>query len=158
MRPTITRFTRAGTLNVPNCSLSSVVLYAEGPAAGVSMIVDDVAMWQLPTPEQPNVIGNSGFESGTGGWFGFGPVTLESTTDRAHGGTRSARGSARTATWQGIATSLVGALTPGATYSVRAFAQVGTGSSQVNLTFQNQCDGGAAPRPIASTLPRRDSA
>jgi GH35 family endo-1,4-beta-xylanase len=133
----------SGTLNVPNCSLTSVVMYAEGPAAGVSMIVDDVAMWQLPTPEQPNVIGNSGFESGTGGWFGFGPVTLESTPDRAHGGTRSARATGRTDSWQGIATSLVGALTPGASYSVRAFVQVGTGSNQLNLTFQNQCDGGA---------------
>lgn len=143
----------SGTLNVPSCSLSSVVMYAEGPAAGVGLLVDDVALWQVETPEQPNVIGNPGFEAGTGGWFGFGPVVVESSADRAHGGTRSARVSGRTDTWQGVATSLVGGLTPGATYAVRAFAQVGTGTSPVNLTFQNQCDGGAqAFTPVASAI------
>ena len=106
--------------------------------------LDDVAFWQIDAgpPPSSNVIGNSGFETGTDGWFGFGPVTAVSSADRAHGGTRSARISGRTDTWNGLATSLVGRLTPGASYSVSAWAQVGTGSSFVNLNFQNACDGG----------------
>jgi GH35 family endo-1,4-beta-xylanase len=134
----------AGSVTVPNCTVQSFVLYAEGPAAGVNLLLDDVAFWQIDAgpPPSTNVIDNSGFETGTDGWFGFGPVTAMSTADRAHGGTRSARISGRTDTWQGLATSLVGRLTPGASYSVSAWAQVGTGSNSVSLTFQNACDGG----------------
>jgi hypothetical protein len=134
----------AGSVAVPNCTVQSFVLYAEGPAAGVNLLLDDVAFWQIDAgpPPSSNVIDNSGFETGTDGWFGFGPVTATSTADRAHGGTRSARISGRTDTWQGLATSLVGRLTPGASYSVSAWAQVGTGSNSVSLTFQNACDGG----------------
>jgi endo-1,4-beta-xylanase len=132
-----------GTFNVPGCTLQSVVLYAEGPAAGLDLFLDDVALWQVDPGQGPNVIPNSGFESGTDGWFGFGSVTTEATTARAHGGSQSARVSGRTASWNGLATSLVGRLTPGTSYSVSAWAQVGVGSSPVNLTFQNACDGGS---------------
>ncbi|HEU4581687.1 MAG TPA: endo-1,4-beta-xylanase [Polyangiaceae bacterium] len=135
-----------GSVTVPNCTVQSFVLYAEGPAAGVDLLLDDVAFWQIDAgpPPSSNVIDNSGFETGTDGWFGFGPVTASSTADRAHGGSRSALISGRTDTWNGLATSLVGRLTPGASYSVSAWAQVGTGSSPVSLTFQNACDGGGA--------------
>ena len=34
----------SGTLSIPLCPLSEVVLYAEGPAAGVSILIDDVAL------------------------------------------------------------------------------------------------------------------
>jgi endo-1,4-beta-xylanase len=133
----------SGSLVVPGCALQSVVLYAEGPAAGVSLAIDDVAVWPIDSGAAPNVIANAGFEAGTDGWFGFGPVTAEATAARAHGGAQSARIGGRTDTWQGLATSLVGRLTPGASYSVSAWAQVGSGTSPVNLTFQNACDGGA---------------
>lgn len=132
-----------GTLVVPGCTLQSVVLYGEGPAAGVDLFLDDVALWQIDPGQGPNVITNSGFESGVDGWFGFGAVSTEATTARAHGGSQSARVSGRTDSWNGIATSLVGRVTPGTSYSVSAWAQVGTGSSPVNLTFQNACDGGS---------------
>ena len=135
----------AGSVTVPNCTVQSFVLYAEGPPAGVDLLIDDVAFWQIDAgpPPSSNVIDNGSFETSTDGWFGFGPVTASASTERAHSGSRSAHISGRTDSWNGFATSLLGRLTPGASYSVSAWAQVGTGSSNVNLTFQNACDGGA---------------
>lgn len=135
--------TVSGSVQVPNCSVTSFILYAEGPAAGVDILMDDVAFWQIDAGLPPSILANGNFETNTDWWFGFGPVTIESTTARAHGGARSARVTNRTDTWQGLATSLVGRLTPGKSYSVSAWAQVGTGSSNVNLTFQNACEGGS---------------
>lgn len=135
----------AGSVTVPNCTVQSFVLYAEGPPAGVNLLLDDAAFWMIDPgpPPSTNIIANGGFETSTEGWFGFGPVTATASTERAHSGTRSAHVSGRTASWNGFATSLVGRLTPGASYSVSAWAQVGTGSNNVNLTFQNACEGGA---------------
>jgi hypothetical protein len=132
-----------GTVTIPNCTVQSFALYGEGPAAGVDLLMDDVTFWQVDAGQAPNVIGNSDFEAGASGWFGFGNVSVEATASRAHGGAQSARVSGRTANWNGLATSLVGRLTPGASYSVSAWAQVGSGSSSVNLSFQNACEGAA---------------
>jgi endo-1,4-beta-xylanase len=67
----------AGSVTLPNCSIQSLVLYAEGPAAGVDLLLDDVAFWQIDAgpPPAANVIANSGFESGTESWFGFGSAS-----------------------------------------------------------------------------------
>jgi hypothetical protein len=134
----------SGSVTVPNCTPQSFVLYGEGPGAGVDLLLDDAAFWLLEVGQVPSVIANGGFETNTDGWFGFGSVTLASTADRARTGSRSGRVSGRTASWNGMATSLVGRLTPGKSYAFSAWAQVGTDSHPVNLTFQNACDGGAA--------------
>ena len=134
----------SGTVIAPSCSIQSFVLYAEGPAAGVDLLMDDAAFWLLEeAPPPPAVIENGDFESGSGGWFGFGPVSVAASSERAHGGSQSGHVSGRTDTWNGMAVSLLGRLTPGASYTVSAWAQVGSGSHPVNLTFQNACDGGA---------------
>jgi GH35 family endo-1,4-beta-xylanase len=149
----------AGSVTVPNCTVQSFVLYGEGPPAGVSLLLDDVAFWQIDAgpPPSTNIVANSGFETNTDGWFGFGAVTATATTARAHSGTRSAQISGRTDSWNGLATSLLGQLTPGASYSVSAWAQVGTGSSNVNLTFQNACDGGATNFTFVAGATANDS-
>jgi hypothetical protein len=135
----------SGSVTVPNCTVQSFVLYAEGPPAGVDLLLDDVAFWQIDAgpPPSTNVIDNGGFESSTSGWFGFGGATASVSAERAHGGAGSALISGRTASWNGLATSLLGRLTPGGSYSVSAWAQVGTGAERVNLTFQNACESGA---------------
>jgi len=133
----------SGSVTVPNCTPQSFYLYGEGPAAGVDLLMDDVAFWLLELGQAPSVISNGGFETNTDGWFGFGAVTLASTPDRARTGSRSGRVSGRTDSWNGMATSLVGRLTPGKSYAFSAWAQVGTGSSSVNFTFQNACTDGA---------------
>jgi endo-1,4-beta-xylanase len=149
----------AGSVTLPNCSIQSLILYAEGPAAGVDLLLDDVAFWQIDAgpPPAANVIANSGFESGTESWFGFGNVSAQASTERAHSGARSAWISARTDTWNGLATSLVGRLTPGASYAVSAWTQVGTGSSFVNLTFQNACEAGSTSFTFLAGATANDS-
>ncbi|HEY5955996.1 MAG TPA: carbohydrate binding domain-containing protein, partial [Polyangiaceae bacterium] len=37
----------AGTLNVPDCALADVMVYAEGPGAGIDLYVDDVSLSPL---------------------------------------------------------------------------------------------------------------
>jgi endo-1,4-beta-xylanase len=132
-----------GSLQIPDCSLEDLTLYAEGPAAGIDILLDDVSVFQLSAGLGPSVLANGGFESGTGGWFGFGSVAVEASSARAHSGAQSAHVSGRTDTWNGLATSLLGLVTPGRSYRASGFAQVGAASAPVNLTLQSACDGRA---------------
>jgi hypothetical protein len=119
-------------------------LYAEGPPAGVDILLDDVTFWQQSSGLGPNVLANSTFETGTANWFGFGSVTVSAATDRAHSGAQSGRVSGRTATWNGLATNILGLVTPGRTYQANGFTQVSVPSAAgVRLTLQSACDGGA---------------
>lgn len=141
-----------GSLQIPDCTLEDVTLYAEGPAAGVDLLLDDVRVWQSNGGLGASVIANGGFESDTNGWFGFGAVTVAPSSARARTGTQSALVSGRTASWNGLATSVLGLVTPGRSYRATGFAQVGGAASvPVNFTLQSACDGGAATfTPIAS--------
>ena len=134
----------SGSITMPNCPLAEVVLYVEGPPAGVDILLDDVSVSQLASSEGPNIIVNRDFETNTAGWFPFGSVSISASTARAHSGARSALVTGRTATFNGIATSLVGIATPGVSYRVRGFAQVSTASAPVRFTLQSACSGGAA--------------
>jgi hypothetical protein len=118
-------------------------LYVEGPPAGVDILLDDVTLWQQPSELGPNVVANAGFESGTQGWFGFGSVSISAATERARSGARSGRVTARTATWNGLATSLLGATTPGRLYQVSGWTALGAGSSPLRFTLQTACSGQA---------------
>lgn len=131
----------SGSLQVPECSLEEVTLYAEGPQAGVDILLDDVMMWKQEDGLGANVVGNGGFESGTSGWYGFGDVNIEASAARARSGAYSGFVSARTADWMGLATNLVGSVNPGSSYRVRGYAQVGTGSSTVRLSLKTSCEG-----------------
>src|SRR5690606_36574360 len=93
----------AGTLQVPNCDLQTMVVYAEGPDAGIDIYVDDFAVRERPLA---NLLDNPDFESGTSGWFGWGPSVIGTTND-AHSGDLAAVASGRTASWNGIATSVL---------------------------------------------------
>jgi hypothetical protein len=130
-----------GGFTLPNCPLANVTLYVEGPPAGVSILLDDVSVSQQEGTEGPNIIANRDFEANTNGWFPFGPVTISTTTNRAHSGLRSALVTNRTAGFNGIATSLIGVATPGRVYRIQGYAQVSTASAPVNFTLQSQCSG-----------------
>jgi endo-1,4-beta-xylanase len=133
-----------GSLPIPDCTLEEVTLYAEGPAAGVDLLLDDARVWQSSGGLGASVIANGGFESDTAGWFGFGAVTVAPSGARARSGAQSALVSGRTESWNGLATSLLGLVTPGRSYRASGFAQVSAASAPVNLTLQSACDGGAA--------------
>ena len=85
----------SGSYLVPACNnLTQLALYVEGPAAGVTLIVDDVAVQQrlsipvvpVPPPTAPrNVLTTGDFELGMSGWFGFG-ASVALTTSVVHAG------------------------------------------------------------------------
>jgi GH35 family endo-1,4-beta-xylanase len=124
------------TMNVPNCALTELTIYAEGPAAGVDLYVDDVNIW-VPS----NILPDGTFESGIGGWFTW-SGTLATTTTISHGGSQAAVLTNRTGNGP-IARSLIGLAQPGKTYAVSLWATIGntTSPANVNITRKLTCDG-----------------
>ncbi len=130
----------AGTLALPLCELEEVLLYAEGPAAGVEVLLDDVALRPLSEPLGPNLVANGDFESGISGWVAWAGTIAPSSI--AHSGAGSVIVTARTDSWQGPVTDLLSNATPGATYQVRGFARVqGAASAPVSVTVASTCAG-----------------
>jgi hypothetical protein len=128
-----------GTLNVPNCNnLSEVTIFAEGPAAGVDLYVDDVNIF---IPTVTNLLSDGSFESQLGSWFTWGSGTLAVTSARAHGGTKSLLFSNRTGNGP-IARSLMGIVQPGKSYQVSMWTSIGgAATANVNMTRAIGCDG-----------------
>jgi endo-1,4-beta-xylanase len=104
----------------------------------------------LSVPAQ-NMVQNPGFEAGTSGWFGFGPVTFSTPTALPRTGTRSALVQDRTATWNGVAQSLTGVLAAGTNYSFSAWVRLVSGGNQtVLLTLQQTDASGTAYHNLAT--------
>lgn len=133
-----------GSYQVPTCNLTELAVYAEGPAAGVNMYVDDVSVQQrlsvpvVQPPAQFNLLANGGVELGNDGWGGFGASFVRSTA-KAHSGSFSAQGTGRTATWQGPAVNLP---TGAGTYTVSAYALQESGANlDLILSASVTCNG-----------------
>jgi GH35 family endo-1,4-beta-xylanase len=139
-----------GTLNVPNCSnLSEVQIFAEGPAAGVDMYVDDVNVY-IPTVS--NLLTDGTFESTQGGWFTWGSGTLALTSARAHGGAKSLAFTSRVGNGP-IARSLMGIVQPGKSYQVSMWTSIGgAATANVNMTSAIGCDGSDSYAWLASPV------
>jgi GH35 family endo-1,4-beta-xylanase len=126
-----------GTLDVPSCTLEEVTIYAEGPDAGIDLLVDDVS---VRAPAVTNLIPDGAFETNVGSWFSW-DGTLSTTTALAHGGSRSLVSTGRTGNGP-VARSLVGIVQPGKTYQVSFWVSVGNAASaNVNLTRKFSCEG-----------------
>ncbi len=141
----------SGSMSIPDCDLEEVTLYAEGPAAGVDLLIDDVSVRPRAEPLGPNVVANGDFESDASGWFGFGPATVSASSAEAFTGAGSALVTTRSDTWQGPATDLLPSVIVGATYRLGAFVELANASSApVNLTVKSVCDGAETFAPVAS--------
>jgi endo-1,4-beta-xylanase len=140
----------AGRVSVPFCTLGSAVLYVEGPASGVDVLIDDMKVRPRGEPLGNNVIANSGFETDASGWFATGG-TLAVSTAQAHGGARSGLVSSRTATWNGPSYNLLPGVTSGATYRLDAFVRVlGSSAEPASLTVKSVCNGTTTFTPVVS--------
>ena len=139
----------AGVLQLPMCNLTEVLVYAEGPAAGVDLLIDDVSLRPLSEPLGPNIVANGTFESGVSGWIAWAGTLAPSTV--AHTGTGSVIVTNRTDTWQGPVTELLPAATIGATYLIDGFARIeGAASATVNITVASTCDGSQTFTPVGT--------
>ena len=145
----------SGTISVPLCSLVELDVYAEGPPAGVNLLVDDAAveqlLWHFVTT---NVIADSDFEYGGAGWGAFGGAFAVSSTF-AYTGTESGVDSARTATWNGPSYALP--IWP-ATYQVAGWAlQDGTTTLELLLSAKLVCGGSTQYVTIGSATADPDT-
>ncbi len=132
----------SGELVVPDCALEELSIYVQGPAAGVDLFVDDVALRPRPGDLGPNLIANSGFETDASGWFGFDVSTIVASAAQAYAGTQSGSSSNRTASWQGPAYSLLGKAVPGSKYQTSAWVRLeGAALSQTIMTLKATCAG-----------------
>lgn len=147
----------AGSTTVPDCALEEFTLYAEGPQPGVDILIDDVSFNLVIVEPSENLLSNGDFETNTSGWFPFGPTTIATTTAQANSGNQSAVVSNRTATWQGMATSLVGIVSPGKSYPLQAFVRLSTGSGSSAMTLQLACDGGGSSFSRAASATANDT-
>jgi hypothetical protein len=139
----------SGTLSIPLCPLSEVVLYAEGPAAGVSILIDDVALRGRSEPLGPNVVSNSTFEAGISGWIAWAGTIAPSNV--AHGGSGAVEVSNRSDTWQGPVYDLLPSAIPGATYKIGGFARIsGAASAPVDIVVASTCNGSTSYTQIAN--------
>jgi len=128
-----------GSLNIPNCSnLTEVQIFAEGPAAGVDLYVDDVNVF---IPTVTNLLSDGTFESSQGSWFTWGSGTLAVSAARAHGGSQSLAFTNRVGNGP-IARSLLGVVQPGKSYQVSMWTSIGgAATANVNMTQAIGCDG-----------------
>lgn len=136
-----------GSLNTPDCELSQAELYVEGPEAGVSLIVDGLAL--RPTVLIPNtdgfgenLIANSGLESDTTGWYGFGDPVIERTQEQPYSGMYSGVATNRLDTWQGAAYGVTEIVEAGKQYQLFGWVKTSMGSSQIRATLKLACSGG----------------
>jgi endo-1,4-beta-xylanase len=131
----------AGTLVVPDCDLTELLVFVEGPPEGVDLYVDDVSVRQ---PITASLVSNGDFELGTSGWFGWGG-TLGVTTARAHGGLQSLVVSNRSAGAGTAAYDLTSAVSAGTTYLTSFFVTIGgAATAPVNVTSKVTCAGEGA--------------
>lgn len=125
-----------GTLQVPDCPLNDIQMWAEGPNGG-DLFLDHVS---VRAKQASNIVTNGTFESGTNGWYTYSGVA-SSTTALAHGGTHSLLIGNRTGNAPAV-TDITAAVTKGASYTASFWVSIGNAASaNVNLTSKITCDG-----------------
>ncbi len=137
----------AGTLTLPECTLEAAAIYLDGPAPKVELLADAVSARPLTlipdaTGLGPNIVSNADFELDEFGWFGFGDAQVSASAAQANTGSQSGYVSARTASWQGPATSLLLEAEPGTEYQILAWVRMASGRSQINATVKAVCPAG----------------
>jgi hypothetical protein len=126
-----------GTLDVPDCNLTDLLIYAEGPPGGVDLYVDDVSVL-APLPS--NLLPDGDFEGGVGAWFSW-DGTLATNTTLVHGGAQSLAVTGRAGNGP-AARNVTGLVTPGASHEVTFWVSItGAASASVNTTSKIQCAG-----------------
>ena len=131
----------SGTLAVPDCPLAEVLIYTEGPEAGIDVYIDDVS---VVAPTINNLLSNPGFEeNSTAGWTTWDGI-LTVNNEFARSGEQSLKLSGRSG--NGPAAAILTQLAaPGTAYDVSFWISIGgAAQANVNLTRKIQCAGESA--------------
>lgn len=137
-----------GQLVVPECGLSDLLIYAEGPAGGVDIYIDEVSVREL---QAENLMPNGGFENGTtAGWFSW-DGTIAATTALVSNGSYALELSNRAGNGP-AAYSLTSLLAPGNSYNISMAVSIqGASEAPVNITQKIECAGSAEYSWLANT-------
>ena len=140
----------SGELNVPQCDLTDLLIFAEGPAGRVDIYLDDVSVREVITTT--NLVSNGGFESGnTNGWFSW-DGTLAASTELAKSGSYSLKLSGRSGNGPAAYNDLKPLLTAGKTYAVSMSVAIqGAASAPVNITRKLTCGADTTYSWVANT-------
>ena len=130
-----------GSLELPDCTLTSADLYFDGPLAGVDIYVDTVSITSNITTDPENLFTNSTFESGVEGWSTWG-ANIEESTEFAHTGEKSALVNSRANNWQGPVFDFFGRGTANTTYDMTGWIRVaGSESENISINIKQTCKG-----------------
>ncbi len=128
----------AGDITVPDCTLTNVGMWLEGPDANVDLYVDHASVRQQSSS---NALANGTFESGTSGWYTWGGASLATTTARAHGGTQTLLVANRTGN-SPATTDLTNVVSAGTSYPFDLWVSIATtdaSSKAINVTQATTC-------------------
>ena len=141
----------SGTFVVPDCTVTDLSLYINGPDAAVEILVDDMTVRQIAEPLGEELLKNPGFDNNTLGWFPFGSGPDVEISDDAHTGTGALLTTDRRESWQGPATNLDDRVTQGATYRLSAFVKLfNEGITEVKMSIKSVCHGVETYSGVAS--------
>ncbi len=137
-----------GELAIPDCELTDVLIFLEGPAGGIDLFIDNVSVQEKLGS---NLFPNGDFEEGhTNGWFSWDGSLSVTTVNTFNGGFslelsgRSGNGPA--------AYDITSLVTPGSTYSVSLATTIaGAEEASVNVTQKIVCDDAAEFSWLANT-------
>ncbi|MCR6652035.1 MAG: endo-1,4-beta-xylanase [Cellvibrionaceae bacterium] len=137
-----------GQLTVPQCGLSDLLIYAEGPAGGIDIFIDEVSVREV---QAQNLMPNGGFENGsTAGWFSW-DGSVNATTSPVNSGNYALELSGRGGNGP-AAYSLTSLLVPGNSYAISMAVTIqGATQAPVNITQKIECEGNANYTWLANT-------
>ena len=139
----------SGDLNVPECELTDLLIYAEGPAGGIDIYLDDVSVREYVAA---NLVSNGDFELGhVNGWSSWNG-TVAATTEIANSGNYSLKLSDRNGNGPAVYNNLKSLVTPGQTYSVSMAVTIqGAATAPVNITRKLTCGSDTTYSWVANT-------
>jgi endo-1,4-beta-xylanase len=129
----------SGQLNVPQCNITDLLIFAEGPAGGIDIYLDEVSVRQILTSS--NLMPNGDFENGsTSGWFSWGG-TVGVTSSQVYEGNYALALTNRNGNGPAVY-NLTSLLQPGASYNVSLAVTIqGASEAPVNITRKVECAG-----------------
>lgn len=139
----------AGQFTTPDCDLETAIVYVEGPAAGVTLFVDNFSVRPQQLVVEPradlgeNLLTNGDFEAGLDTWTGYAAGSAELSIDDTYNGSGAGFAFNRTNGFDGIATELLGIVEPGKKYAFSGFGKiVGASSDKFQATLFANCEAG----------------
>lgn len=135
-------------LDVPDCDLTDLLIYAEGPEGGVDILIDEFSVRMLTTE---NLLPNGDFEDGsTTGWFSW-DGSIGVSDSHVNNGNYALQLSERSGNGP-AAYNLTSLVTPGTSYNFSmAVSILGAANAPLNITQKIECEGNAEYTWLANT-------